>query len=115
MRRKPISAAAAVALLALLPCAAGADAAAAAAAADGQPGPAVFNPMMGSWRRAPTTFDDPKLGTFRAVNNCELRTGPRPRLALAAWSPCRRRILVLPRRPPCCAGEPHAPLAAIGD
>ena len=33
---------------------------------------AVFNEMMGSWRQAPATFEDPNLGSVRTVNSCEL-------------------------------------------
>ena len=32
---------------------------------------AVFNEMMGSWRQAPATFEDPALGSVRTVNSCE--------------------------------------------
>lgn len=33
---------------------------------------AVFNEMMGSWRQAPATFEDPNLGSVRTVNSSEV-------------------------------------------
>lgn len=71
---------------------------------------AVFNEMMGSWRQAPASFEDPKLGSVRNVNSCERAAAPAaallrmPHKLLCRIPPVWRLLLSCPHDAGCsCA------------